>query len=200
VDDNVVQPRPTVYAGGESEAAEELIAEKCDGYLMHGDSLARVAEKIADTRYSWERHGLTPMLFGVEGYTIVRDTPEEAEAERQRITDVNQIAAGYQNCQQWLARISKTAFRWRITRYRTADRARDWWVRRNRGRTAWRNLSPLAWICCSSSRARRSRRWSATPKSSFSHERKPPQKQRDQARNALSGRVLIRSGFEQLRP
>jgi FMNH2-dependent dimethyl sulfone monooxygenase len=103
VDVNVLEPRPTVYAGGESEAAEELIAEKCDGYLMHGDSLARVAEKIADTRYSWERHGLTPMLFGVESYTIVRDTPEEAEAERQRITDVNQIAAGCQNYQQWLA-------------------------------------------------------------------------------------------------
>jgi FMNH2-dependent dimethyl sulfone monooxygenase len=126
VDDNVLEPRPTVYAGGESEAAEELIAEKCDGYLMHGDSPVRVAEKIADMRQRKERHGLPPMLCGVAGYTIVRDTPEEAEAERQRITDVNQNAPGYQNYQQWLGRKSKSSFRWRINRYRTADWARDW--------------------------------------------------------------------------
>src|SRR6476620_3315486 len=31
------RPRPCLYAGGESEAAKELIAEKCDAYLMHGD-------------------------------------------------------------------------------------------------------------------------------------------------------------------
>jgi FMNH2-dependent dimethyl sulfone monooxygenase len=109
VDDNVLQPkpvsrpRPTVYAGGESEAAKELIAAKCDGYLMHGDSPSRVAEKVADMRRRREKHDLPPMQFGVAGYTIVRDSQEEAEAERKRITDVNQSAAGYQNYQQWLA-------------------------------------------------------------------------------------------------
>jgi dimethylsulfone monooxygenase len=99
----VSQPRPTVYAGGESETAKELIAAKCDGYLMHGDPPERVAEKIADLRQRRERLGLPPMIFGVAGYTIVRDTTEEAEAERRRITDVKQNAAGYQNYQQWLA-------------------------------------------------------------------------------------------------
>ena len=99
----VSRPRPTVYAGGESEAAKELIATKCDGYLMHGDSPERVAAKIADMRQRREKHGLAPMVFGVAGYTIVRDTAEEAEAERRRITDVKQNAAGYQNYQQWLA-------------------------------------------------------------------------------------------------
>ena len=29
--------RPTLYAGGESETAKNLIAAKCDAYLMHGD-------------------------------------------------------------------------------------------------------------------------------------------------------------------
>jgi dimethylsulfone monooxygenase len=99
----VSQPRPTLYAGGESEAAKELIAQKCDAYLMHGDSPARVAEKIVDMRRRRARHGLGPMTFGVAGYAIVRDTPQEAEAERRRITDVQQSAAGYQNYQQWLA-------------------------------------------------------------------------------------------------
>jgi FMNH2-dependent dimethyl sulfone monooxygenase len=33
----------------------------------------------------------------------VRDTEREAEAERARITDVQQSAAGYSNYQQWLS-------------------------------------------------------------------------------------------------
>jgi len=109
VQDNILQPkpvsrpRPVLYAGGESEAAKELIAAKCDGYLMHGDSPQRVAEKITDLRRRREKHNLPPMLFGVAGYSIIRDTQEEAEAERRRITDVKQNAAGYQNYQQWLA-------------------------------------------------------------------------------------------------
>jgi len=54
------RPRPTLYAGGESEAAKELIAKKCDAYLMHGDPPARVGEKIQDMRARRERHGLPP--------------------------------------------------------------------------------------------------------------------------------------------
>src|SRR6202045_4112821 len=30
-------PRPVLYAGGESEAAKDLMARRCDAYLMHGD-------------------------------------------------------------------------------------------------------------------------------------------------------------------
>src|SRR5256886_12897159 len=43
------------------------------------------------------------MIYGVAGYTIVRDTEEEAQKELERITDVKQSAAGYANYQQWLA-------------------------------------------------------------------------------------------------
>src|SRR5947199_4225877 len=39
------RPRPVIYAGGESEAAKELIAAKCDAYVMHGDPPERVADK-----------------------------------------------------------------------------------------------------------------------------------------------------------
>src|SRR5881394_2675680 len=31
------RPRPTIYAGGESDAAKTLIARQCDAYVMHGD-------------------------------------------------------------------------------------------------------------------------------------------------------------------
>ena len=37
-----------IYAGGESEAAKNLIARTCDAYVMHGDPPERIAEKIAD--------------------------------------------------------------------------------------------------------------------------------------------------------
>jgi FMNH2-dependent dimethyl sulfone monooxygenase len=110
VDDNILspkpvsKPRPLLYAGGESPAAKELIAEKCDAYLMHGDPPERVAEKMADLKSRRSRHHrLPPLKFGVAGYAIVRDTEREAQAELRRITDVQQSAAGYANYQQWLA-------------------------------------------------------------------------------------------------
>jgi dimethylsulfone monooxygenase len=110
VDDNVLEPkpvskpRPCIYAGGESPAAKDLIAEKCDAYLMHGDPPERVQEKVADLRARRAKHHhLPPMKFGVAGYAIVRETEHEAQDEVRRITDVKQSAAGYANYQQWLA-------------------------------------------------------------------------------------------------
>jgi dimethylsulfone monooxygenase len=99
----VAQPHPTIYAGGESPAAKDLIAEKCDAYLMHGDPPERVGEKIADLRERRARHNLPPLKFGIAGYTIVRETEREAQDELKRITDVKQSAAGNANYQQWLA-------------------------------------------------------------------------------------------------
>jgi FMNH2-dependent dimethyl sulfone monooxygenase len=99
----VSRPRPTIYAGGESEAAKELIARRCDAYVMHGDPADRIREKVADLSARRERMGLPPMRFGVAGYAIVRDSEAEARRERERITNVQENAAGYANYQQWLA-------------------------------------------------------------------------------------------------
>jgi dimethylsulfone monooxygenase len=99
----VSKPRPTIYAGGESETAKNLIAEKCDAYVMHGDTPARIAEKINDMRERREKRNLPPMKYGVAAYAIVRDTEAEAKKEVARITDVHQNAAGYKNYEQWLA-------------------------------------------------------------------------------------------------
>jgi FMNH2-dependent dimethyl sulfone monooxygenase len=109
VENNVLQPkpvstpRPTIYAGGESEAAKNLIALKCDAYVMHGDPPERVAAKIADMSERRARFNLPPMQFGVSGYAAVRVTEADAKRELARITDVKQNAAGYANYQQWLA-------------------------------------------------------------------------------------------------
>ena len=99
----VRKPRPTLYAGGESDAAKNLIAQKCDAYVMHGDSPDYVAAKIADMRERRERFGLPPMQFGVAGYAIVRETEAQAKRELERITDVKQNASGFANYQQWLS-------------------------------------------------------------------------------------------------
>jgi len=97
------KPRPFLYAGGESEAAKELIARQCDGYVMHGDEPEAIGRRINDLRARRERMGLPPMKFGVAAYSIVRNTEQEVRAELARITDVKGSAAGYKNYQQWLA-------------------------------------------------------------------------------------------------
>jgi FMNH2-dependent dimethyl sulfone monooxygenase len=99
----VSRPRPTIYAGGESPAAKELIAEKADAYLMHGDAPERAAEKVRDLAQRRTKFSSKPLKFGIAGYAIVRETENEAREELRRITDVQQSAAGYANYQQWIA-------------------------------------------------------------------------------------------------
>src|SRR2546430_14590382 len=52
----VQRPWPTLYAGGESPAAKDLIARECDAYLMHGDPLDALATKIEDMRARRAKH------------------------------------------------------------------------------------------------------------------------------------------------
>ena len=96
-------PRPTIYAGGESEAAKTLIVNRCDAYVMHGDEPEFIAEKIADMRARRERAGLPPMQYGMAAYAIVRDTEAEAQAEVERITTLDAEAPGFANFDQWLS-------------------------------------------------------------------------------------------------
>ncbi|AYA36029.1 LLM class flavin-dependent oxidoreductase [Hymenobacter oligotrophus] len=99
----VSRPRPFLYAGGESEAAKNLIAAQCDGYVMHGDEPEAIGRRIRDLQERRDRLGLPPMKFGVAAYSIVRNTEQEVKKELERITNVNGSAAGYKNYQQWLA-------------------------------------------------------------------------------------------------
>ena len=108
----VRRPRPTIYAGGESEAAKTLISRDCDAFVMHGDGPDQIAPKVADMRrrretVSVERtgraDGLAPMQFGVAAYTIVRDSDAEVKREVERITNVAPGSPGYKNYQDWIA-------------------------------------------------------------------------------------------------
>ena len=122
IDDNILSPKPlptrgysrapqgaglpTLYAGGESETAKNLIAAKCDAYLMHGDDPKTISSKIDDMKQRRAKHPhLAPLTFGVTGYCIVRDSEAEANREVERITaqpDPSQSPAGYANFQQWI--------------------------------------------------------------------------------------------------
>ena len=110
VEDNVLEPkpaagigrRPTLYAGGESETAKDLIAERCDAYVMHGDPPVRIAPKVADMRRRREAAGRAPMQYGMAAYAIVRRTEREAQRELERITNVAPGSPGYGNYQDFV--------------------------------------------------------------------------------------------------
>jgi FMNH2-dependent dimethyl sulfone monooxygenase len=103
------RPRPTIYAGGESDAAKTMIARQCDAYVMHGDPPERIAPKIADMRRRREEASealgieLAPMQFGVAAYAIVRDSEHEVKEEIDRITNVAVGSPGYHNYREWIS-------------------------------------------------------------------------------------------------
>ncbi len=107
VADNVLQPKPAkkpfLYAGGESEAAREMITSQCDGYVTHGASPEQVGEKIADMKERREKKDLPPMKYGVAAYSIVRNNEQEVKKELERITNVEASSRSYKNNQEWLA-------------------------------------------------------------------------------------------------
>ena len=99
----ISKPRPALYAGGESEAAKDLISSTCDGYVMHGDEPATIGKRIRDMKERREKKGLPPMQYGVAAYSIIRHAEVDVKKELARITDIRPGSAGYNNYQQWLA-------------------------------------------------------------------------------------------------
>ena len=95
--------KPVVYAGGESDKAKAMIAQRCDAYVMHGDPVEAIAPKIADMAARREQAGGAPMQYGMAAYAIIRDSEAEAKRELERITTVSDLPAGYDNFDQWLS-------------------------------------------------------------------------------------------------
>jgi len=100
----VAKPRPTIYAGGESESAKTLIATQCDAYVMHGDPVEAIAPKISDMKARRTAVGGPDMQFGMAAYAIVRDSEAEAKRELDRITVLPPTPPkGFDNFDQWLS-------------------------------------------------------------------------------------------------
>ena len=73
----VQQPRPPLWFGGSSDAAQDLAAEQVDVYLTWGEPPAQVKEKIAQVRDKAAAQG-RKVRFGIRLHVIVRETNEEA--------------------------------------------------------------------------------------------------------------------------
>jgi dimethylsulfone monooxygenase len=103
----VLEPKPSrippVYMGGESPKAKEVIAAQADAYVMHGDAPDVIAGKVADLNARRAAAGQPPLVFGVSGYVICRDTQAEAQAELDRILDVRSSPESYASYQQFVA-------------------------------------------------------------------------------------------------
>lgn len=106
VEDTILEPkpvrRPPLYAGGESEAAKRMIAERCDAYVMHGDEPEVIRTKVAGMAARRAATGRAPLQFGMAAYVIVRGTEQEAQRELERVTNVLPGSPGYHNYRDWL--------------------------------------------------------------------------------------------------
>jgi dimethylsulfone monooxygenase len=102
----VLEPKPSVvppvYMGGESPKAKEVIANQADAYVMHGDAPDVIAAKVADLSERREQAGGQPLMFGVSGYVICRDTEAQATAELDRVLDVRSSPEAYASYQDFV--------------------------------------------------------------------------------------------------
>jgi len=73
------RPHPPFYFGGASEAAKKVGAEEADIYLLWGETLPMVRERIADMRERAAALGRT-LRFGMRIHVCVRETDGEARA------------------------------------------------------------------------------------------------------------------------
>lgn len=71
--------RPTIYLGGESEAARALAAESADVYFMNGQPLEDIRALIQDVAHRPRRGA--PIRFGMSAFVVARETDAEAQAE-----------------------------------------------------------------------------------------------------------------------
>ncbi len=71
--------RPTIYLGGESEAARALAADAADVYFMNGQPLEDIRTLLNDVARRPRRGA--PIRFGMAAFVVARETDAEAQAE-----------------------------------------------------------------------------------------------------------------------
>ncbi len=108
LDGCILEPKPaglpTVYMGGESPRAKEVISARGTAYVMHGDPPEVIRAKIIDMEARRVAAGRPDRFsYGVSGYVIVRDTEEQAQAELARILDVRHSDEAYASYQDFVA-------------------------------------------------------------------------------------------------
>src|SRR5919108_5817541 len=87
------QPYPPFYFGGASEAARKVGAEEADVYLLWGEPLEMVRERIADMKERATAVGRT-LRFGLRIHVLVRETEGQAWADAEEL--IADIPEGFQ--------------------------------------------------------------------------------------------------------
>lgn len=77
---------PEVFQGGNSTSARAMAGRASDWYFMNGTSIEKAAEQVQDVGQQAAANG-RDIKFGLNGFAVVRDTQEEAEAVVQEIID-----------------------------------------------------------------------------------------------------------------
>ncbi len=152
--------------GGESEAAKNLIAQKCDAYVMHGDSPEHVAAKIADMSARREKFGLGPHAVRRRRLCLYAQIRQRGgaggrahyrrEAECQGLRELPAMAAGHAARTE---HVDSGIFR---VEPRTALRVWSAPRRKCRIRSANSKRSVSIFCCCNSARNWKKWKYSAT--------------------------------------
>lgn len=80
------QPFPALYAGGASDAAEDVFARQVDCYLLWGESMPQLQERMARMRTKAAANDRT-LRFGVRLHVLARETEGEAREAAQYLID-----------------------------------------------------------------------------------------------------------------
>lgn len=82
--------RPTIYVGGESDPAKDLVASAADVWFINGQPPHEIDRLVGDVQARERPDGQPPVRFGLAAFVIARETQEEAEAA---LTDAWELAA-----------------------------------------------------------------------------------------------------------
>lgn len=80
----VSQSGPEIFQGGNSKAARRMAAKYSDWYFMNGTSVEGAREQIEEVSALAREHGRT-VKFGLNAFVILRESYEEALAQRDAI-------------------------------------------------------------------------------------------------------------------
>lgn len=82
----ISQPGPEIFQGGNSKAARRMAGVHSDWYFLNGNSIEGAKEQIDEVKSIAASHQ-RQVRFGLNAFIILRDSVEEALAQKQAIID-----------------------------------------------------------------------------------------------------------------
>jgi alkanesulfonate monooxygenase len=118
------RPRPKIYFGGASAAAEQVAATEADVQLFWGEPLDGVQTRIERLRSLGHQLGreLPPLEFGLRVTTVVRDTTEQAWADAEaKVADMAKAEGRWPRSPDWDAAVGQQRLLGLISRGEVLD-------------------------------------------------------------------------------